>query len=368
MCVRILMLGAALVCAVGAIMGDAIVVDGVAYKNVYVRESGARYYIQLPKEGRAFSVPKERVTPGDVFIEPNEEARAALLREWKENREKRRAALPPPAAPNKNPRRLLRLDAQPTPATPPRAPAQPGLSPLIPMEAAESAAPVAPRVPTDGAFAMPPAPPKPRTAGVARPQTQTPAPLSSPPPLLRAAPTEDRGIRERMQGVDEEGVPVLVLKGTTEKDPSRDRYILMRIQEEQARIAEEQRQQEMAYQQFLWEQQAAFNPMLTNPGYYPQGFWGEAGAPQTPENYPQQASPLQQSQTALQGAPQPQTGQQSTPAPTPATTTAPQQPQGFVQQPNPGNAPAPASPQDALPQTSAMLPQPVETEPSAPAP
>lgn len=61
---------------------DTITVDGVRYEHVIVRESGTRYYIQLPQEGRAFSVSKARVAAEDVVLSANPSARDALVEEW----------------------------------------------------------------------------------------------------------------------------------------------------------------------------------------------------------------------------------------------------------------------------------------------
>ncbi len=370
------MLLVALACAAGAVLADAIVVDGVAYKNVYIRESDSRYYIQLPREGRSFSVSKDRVAPSDVFINPDRDAREALLREWKENRDKRRAAQPPPPDPKKDPRRYLRLDARPTPPEPtlrsPAPVAPQTMSPLIPMEAAGAAVP---RPQNDGVLAAPRQPPGPRAPSVfpAAPIQQLPAqPTSQYSPMLRPQePTEDRGIRERMQGVDEEGVPKLVLKGSQEKDPARERYILERTLEERARIAEEQRHQEMAYTQFLWGQYAAANPMLADPfGFHPPDApWGEQDRPplQSYGSYPQQQpmTQQQQPQASWPTTPQPQAyGQQAPPETTPGATPSSQQPQAYGQQPYPETSPgATSSPQES--QAYGQQPHP-ETTPGAP--
>lgn len=61
---------------------DTITVDGVRYENVIVRESGTRYYIQLPQEGRAFSVSKDKVAVRDIVLSDDPSARDALLKEW----------------------------------------------------------------------------------------------------------------------------------------------------------------------------------------------------------------------------------------------------------------------------------------------
>lgn len=381
MCLRVFMLLVALACAAGAVLADAIVVDGVAYKNVYIRESDSRYYIQLPKDGRSFSVAMDRVAPTDVFINPDLDAREALLREWKENRDKRRAAQPKPPDPKKDPRRYLRLDARPTqPEETLRSPAPVApqvMAPLIPMEAAGAAVP---RPQNDGVLAAPRQPPGPRAPSIfPAPPAQRPPlqPTSQYPSILRRQePAENSGIRERMQGVDEEGVPKLVLKGSRQKDPTREQYILERTLEERARIAEEQRLQEMAYEQFLWEQQSAFNPYFMDPfGFYPPDApWNEEDRPplQSYGSYPQQ-QPItrqQQSQASWPATPQPKAhGQQVPPETTPGATASPQQPQAYGQQPYPETTPGtPTAPiQASTPQNPSGIPQPLAVPQPGPA-
>ncbi len=380
MCLRVLMLVVVLACAADAALADAIVVDGVAYKNVYIRQSDSRYYILLPREGRSFSVSKDRVSPTDVFIDPDRDAREALLREWKENRDKRRAAQPPPPDPKKDPRRYLRMDARPTPPEPslrsPAPVAPQTMAPLVPMEAAGPTAPTIPRPRNDGVLTAPRQPPGPRAPSVfpAAPAQQQPVlPTTQYPPMLRAPePMEVRGIRERMQGVDEEGVPKLVLKGSQEKDPARERYILERTLEERARIAEEQRLQEIAYERFLWEQQAAANPYFADIfGLYPPDVpWEEQDRPplQPYGSYPQQ--PMTQPQQPLSSwpvTPQPQAyGQQPNPGTTPGAAASPQEPQTYGPQPNPATMPgARTAPLQATPSpTPSGVAQPVAPRPA----
>ncbi|MBN2310658.1 MAG: hypothetical protein JXR94_16925 [Candidatus Hydrogenedentes bacterium] len=62
---------------------DSITVDGVAYDDVYITESATRYYVQLPEEGRALSVAKDRVDPAKVQITADAARRAALRAQWK---------------------------------------------------------------------------------------------------------------------------------------------------------------------------------------------------------------------------------------------------------------------------------------------
>ena len=62
---------------------DSIVVDGVTYDHVYVRESGSRYYVQIPADGRVLSVEKGKIAPGDLKLDEDKKSREALLAEWK---------------------------------------------------------------------------------------------------------------------------------------------------------------------------------------------------------------------------------------------------------------------------------------------
>ncbi len=62
---------------------DSITVDGRDYANVVVRESGTRYYIANPEDGKAFSVEKSSVDSKSVTISASAE-RAALQRQWED--------------------------------------------------------------------------------------------------------------------------------------------------------------------------------------------------------------------------------------------------------------------------------------------
>jgi len=77
--------GLAAMAAAGA---DTIVVNGVVYDGVYIREGRECYYVQLPEVGGTLSFAKSGVRPEDVRICADENAREALLETW---REKRRA-------------------------------------------------------------------------------------------------------------------------------------------------------------------------------------------------------------------------------------------------------------------------------------
>ena len=63
---------------------DSITANGKQYDGVIVRESGTRYYIANPSDGKAFSVAKSEVAPESVEILPASE-RATLQREWEFN-------------------------------------------------------------------------------------------------------------------------------------------------------------------------------------------------------------------------------------------------------------------------------------------
>ena len=78
-------LAAILVVFAGTGLGDSIVVKGTAYKDVYIRETGNRYYIQFPKDGSVMSVARSEVKPEAVSITPDEAVRKELLKTWNYN-------------------------------------------------------------------------------------------------------------------------------------------------------------------------------------------------------------------------------------------------------------------------------------------
>jgi hypothetical protein len=67
-------------CAVAA-SADTIVVDGKTLEDVYVRQSDAVYYVQIPADGKVISVQKSAGVK--VTLSTDNAQRDALLREWK---------------------------------------------------------------------------------------------------------------------------------------------------------------------------------------------------------------------------------------------------------------------------------------------
>ena len=66
--------------------GDTIKVGDRAYENVFVRESPSRFYVQFPEDGSVHSYPKSEVPPENVSIDPDQQARKALLAAWDQAR------------------------------------------------------------------------------------------------------------------------------------------------------------------------------------------------------------------------------------------------------------------------------------------
>jgi len=69
-------------------LADFIKVGEVTYNNVIVKEGQARYYIQVPNEGRVFSVNKSDVEGCDVFFNDDQALMQQLMSQWHANREK----------------------------------------------------------------------------------------------------------------------------------------------------------------------------------------------------------------------------------------------------------------------------------------
>ena len=67
-----------------AAWADSITVDEKPFSGVIVRESGTRYYIATPNDGKAFSVPKSDVEASSVQLLPAAE-RDILQRQWEDN-------------------------------------------------------------------------------------------------------------------------------------------------------------------------------------------------------------------------------------------------------------------------------------------
>lgn len=69
------------VCMMSGAYADSITVNGKTYSDVIVRESGTRYYVATPSDGKAFSVAKADVATGSIAILSGAQ-REALQREW----------------------------------------------------------------------------------------------------------------------------------------------------------------------------------------------------------------------------------------------------------------------------------------------
>jgi hypothetical protein len=78
----VVLLGGALVSLAG--YADSITIGGKEHSGVIVRESGTRYYIATPADGKAFSVEKSAVDAGS-FKASDTATRAQLQREWEFN-------------------------------------------------------------------------------------------------------------------------------------------------------------------------------------------------------------------------------------------------------------------------------------------
>ncbi|MBI4559922.1 MAG: hypothetical protein HY706_20215 [Candidatus Hydrogenedentes bacterium] len=88
--IRLALAGAAVVClACGWSVADSITVGGATYENAYVRTGAAMYYVQIPATGEVLSFEKSKVRLEDVRISPDNEARKALLEQWRLNNAKR---------------------------------------------------------------------------------------------------------------------------------------------------------------------------------------------------------------------------------------------------------------------------------------
>lgn len=66
-------------------VGDSIVVNGFKYANVYIMEGVTMYYVQFPKDGSTRHFSKSDVDPSTVAILEDEDARRALLRQWRQH-------------------------------------------------------------------------------------------------------------------------------------------------------------------------------------------------------------------------------------------------------------------------------------------
>lgn len=77
---------------------DSITFSGKTYENVYVREGGTMYFVQIPAEGRVVSVAKSEVNADAVRISSDPAERAALLDEWNRNNDRLRGISAPVTA------------------------------------------------------------------------------------------------------------------------------------------------------------------------------------------------------------------------------------------------------------------------------
>jgi hypothetical protein len=102
--------GLALIVA-SAAAGDSIVIGGVTYDNVIVRDGPSQYYVQIPSDGRTISASKSDVKPEDVVIGKDKAARRALLEEWGKNNAQRPK---PPNAEQNQPKKPLQRRLTPS--------------------------------------------------------------------------------------------------------------------------------------------------------------------------------------------------------------------------------------------------------------
>lgn len=73
---------------------DWIVLNGMTYKDVYVREGRSSYFVHFPETGEVMNVPRAGVQDSDVGILDDAPRREALLAKWrKANPERQRDAL-----------------------------------------------------------------------------------------------------------------------------------------------------------------------------------------------------------------------------------------------------------------------------------
>lgn len=288
--------GVSLLAVMSSAIADTISVKGATYNDVYVRESDSRYYIQFPKEGRAISVAKSDVNPGDVLRTRDADAREALLKEWEANY----ARLHPPkkqkGASNKPVSTTASTDTRPLnhPIVPPAIRLRHSFDTQTPHE----------RLPKT----VPPADIYPRSAIDDR----------------------EKGIRER-SSINVDGVPKLVLKGTHKKDPNRDQLVLEFMLAERTRAEEEQarrEQEEQAYWESLPPEYAEFDYPFEEEFYGPEQtgplFEDIPGPLRIPEFYPVQPDvPIYEYDFAPQPWEEPDLPPEAAPQePTPETSDA----------------------------------------------
>jgi hypothetical protein len=84
-----LMLIALFCAAASTAMADSITIDGTAHADVYIRQSEAMYYVQVPETGRMLVAFKSEVDPETVQISSDPARRIALLQQWRDEYAKR---------------------------------------------------------------------------------------------------------------------------------------------------------------------------------------------------------------------------------------------------------------------------------------
>ncbi|MCF6285540.1 MAG: STN domain-containing protein [Candidatus Hydrogenedentes bacterium] len=68
-----------------ATLADEITIDGVHYRDAYVRATELTYFVQTPADGKVISALRSTVDETSVHLTADPEVRGALLARWKEN-------------------------------------------------------------------------------------------------------------------------------------------------------------------------------------------------------------------------------------------------------------------------------------------
>lgn len=76
---------AALVAAAFPSFADWIVLNGLTYRDVYVREGRSAYFVHFPDTGEVMNVPRSGVDASDLGIDKDASHRKALLDRWRTN-------------------------------------------------------------------------------------------------------------------------------------------------------------------------------------------------------------------------------------------------------------------------------------------
>lgn len=202
----------------GIAQADSITVDGKSYENVYVTETGAMYYVQVPSEGRSFSVLKNKVDPATVIILKDPVQRKALLDAYKQNRAKT-LAIPNQSSPAPDTPTLRQTPF----AAPVSISASKDLGDRTPLIDVPVGTPLA--------------------------NLQPPAVVGADGHTLPQRVNEElkedyeKGFREKEETVDANGTRKLVLKGSSQKDPAREEYVRQYYENERQRAEEANREQ-----------------------------------------------------------------------------------------------------------------------------